>query len=150
WDFAVLHVLLAMALVSHIAVMVSDPGQVPKNAVPLLGSAEGTFCHQCQAYKPPRAHHCRHCNICVSRMDHHCAFASNCIGAGNQKEFLQLLLYSAASRYNAAHPVKPSMVLWSGTLVGGLLLLILMWVSALLVSQIYGIGVGAGAIDRLQ
>lgn len=30
-------------------------------------------------------------------MDHHCIYAANCIGAGNQKQFLLLLLYSTTS-----------------------------------------------------
>lgn len=30
-------------------------------------------------------------------MDHHCIYAANCVGAGNQKQFLLLLLYSTTS-----------------------------------------------------
>ena len=44
-----------------------------------------------------RAHHCSRCGACVARMDHHCIYAANCVGAGNQKQFILLLLYSAAS-----------------------------------------------------
>lgn len=29
------------------------------------------FCKKCQAYKPPRTHHCRRCGRCILRMDHH-------------------------------------------------------------------------------
>lgn len=47
-----------------------------------------------------RAHHCRRCGACVARMDHHCIYAANCVGAGNHKQFLLLLLYSGAC---AAH-----------------------------------------------
>lgn len=36
----------------------------------------------------------------MARMDHHCIYAANCIGAGNHKQFVLLLLYSAAC---AAH-----------------------------------------------
>lgn len=44
-----------------------------------------------------RAHHCSRCGACVARMDHHCIYAANCVGAGNQKQFLLLLLYSTTS-----------------------------------------------------
>lgn len=30
------------------------------------------WCAKCAALKPPRAHHCSMCGICVLRMDHHC------------------------------------------------------------------------------
>ena len=29
------------------------------------------FCKKCNATKPPRAHHCRICDVCVARMCHH-------------------------------------------------------------------------------
>lgn len=30
------------------------------------------WCYSCQAYKPPRCHHCTQCGRCVIRCDHHC------------------------------------------------------------------------------
>jgi ribosomal protein L40E len=35
-----------------------------------------TFCTYCSKPKPPRAHHCRSCKMCVVDMDHHCPFVS--------------------------------------------------------------------------
>lgn len=35
-----------------------------------------TFCTYCSKPKPPRAHHCRSCKMCVLDMDHHCPFVS--------------------------------------------------------------------------
>jgi palmitoyltransferase ZDHHC3/7/25 len=52
-----------------------------------------TVCTRCEAYRPPRAHHCRICKRCIKRMDHHCPWINNCVGERNQKYFLQFLTY---------------------------------------------------------
>lgn len=47
-------------------------------AVVSKGSLEDyTFCTYCARPKPPRAHHCRSCRMCVLDMDHHCPFVSS-------------------------------------------------------------------------
>lgn len=80
-------VLVCMALASHAKTSLSDPGAVPKSAVPMetqrRDAASHCMCGQCQTFKPPFSHHCRICNRCVSRMDHHCPWMNNCVGAGN-------------------------------------------------------------------
>jgi len=38
----------------------------------LWGKGVGRWCKKCEAWKPPRCHHCRKCGRCVLRMDHHC------------------------------------------------------------------------------
>lgn len=40
--------------------------------LPPQSPEEWTVCSRCEAYRPPRAHHCRVCHRCVRRMDHHC------------------------------------------------------------------------------
>lgn len=50
------------------------------------------WCVQCQILRPARSRHCRLCNSCISRADHHCIWVDNCIGEGNLKCFLALLL----------------------------------------------------------
>jgi len=50
-----------------------------------------------RAPKPDRCHHCRHCGECVLEMDHHCPWVANCVGAGNRKYFVLLLLYASLS-----------------------------------------------------
>ncbi|OQV23704.1 putative Palmitoyltransferase ZDHHC3 [Hypsibius exemplaris] len=52
-----------------------------------------TICQRCDMYRPPRAHHCRTCQGCVRKMDHHCPWINNCVGAFNQKYFLQFLVW---------------------------------------------------------
>ena len=68
--------LVALALASHAKTSLSDPGSVPRSAVPMetqrRDSTSHSMCGQCQTFKPPMSHHCRICNRCVSRMDHHC------------------------------------------------------------------------------
>lgn len=81
-------------------------------------------------------------------MDHHCVFAANCIGAGNHKQLLLLVIYAAAC---AAHAIflysrllsrRPPVVAAAST--------VFCWLCGLLAQQVYGIGVDAGTVDRLQ
>lgn len=72
--------LCAMALACHAKTSLTDPGAVPRAAVPQeeqrRESPSHSMCGQCQTFKPPMSHHCRICNRCVSRMDHHCPWVS--------------------------------------------------------------------------
>ena len=72
--------LCAMALACHAKTSLTDPGSVPRCAVPMEEQRRENPCHsmcgQCQTFKPPMSHHCRICNRCVSRMDHHCPWVS--------------------------------------------------------------------------
>lgn len=52
----------------------------------------GLTCRTCKFLKPARSKHCSICKTCVSRMDHHCVWVNNCLGRGNYKWFLALLL----------------------------------------------------------
>jgi hypothetical protein len=82
----------ALALASHAKTSFTDPGSIPKDAVPppilfRKGVTTHAMCSHCQNYKPPKTHHCRICNRCISKMDHHCPWMNNCIGAGNFSEY---------------------------------------------------------------
>ena len=74
--------LCVMALSSPAKTSLTDPGSVPRAAVPQeeqrRENPSHSMCGQCQTFKPPMSHHCRICNRCVSRMDHHCPWVSCC------------------------------------------------------------------------
>ena len=80
-----------LALACHAKTSLTDPGSVPRSAVPCEAQrqmhASHSMCGQCQTFKPPQSHHCRICNRCVSRMDHHCPWMNNCVGAANLSEY---------------------------------------------------------------
>ncbi|KAH8856209.1 putative palmitoyltransferase ZDHHC24 [Schistosoma japonicum] len=52
-----------------------------------------TYCLTCQTLRPPRAHHCFDCSVCILRRDHHCTILGQCIGHANWRYFCNTLLY---------------------------------------------------------
>jgi hypothetical protein len=79
-----------LALASHAKTSLTDPGAIPRSAIPCDTTNKTSIhlmCTHCQCYKPPRSHHCRICNRCVSCMDHHCPWMNNCVGVGNMSEY---------------------------------------------------------------
>ncbi|KAG9391870.1 DHHC palmitoyltransferase [Carpediemonas membranifera] len=53
---------------------------------------EQPICESCHVRKPLRSKHCRSCDVCIRRHDHHCVWTNCCIGAGNIRQFMAMLL----------------------------------------------------------
>ncbi|KAF5376746.1 hypothetical protein D9615_007891 [Tricholomella constricta] len=49
---------------------------------------EHRYCGIDEIVKPYRTHHCRSCGTCILKYDHHCPWIGQCVGARNQKFFL--------------------------------------------------------------
>ena len=99
---------LFLGALSHLKCMFTDPGAVPKEAMPLpqdmdearLHSRTPRKCQRSGIYKPPRAHFDSGVQRNVIKMDHHCPWVNNTVGVGNHKYFMLFCLYiSLASWY---------------------------------------------------
>jgi hypothetical protein len=62
------NLLAALALLSHMRAMLSNPGAVPFSANPTEAAGWERRCQRCDNFKPSRAHHCSICNRCVVKM----------------------------------------------------------------------------------
>ena len=60
-------------------------------------SSPNYWCDACGTEKPPRAHHCKICDVCILRRDHHCYVLGECIGLENQGHFILFLLHASSS-----------------------------------------------------
>lgn len=65
---------------------------------PLAASAGWSLCDKagCDTWRPPRAHHCRECQVCIARYDHHCMWIDSCVGYRNHRCFWLFLVYILA------------------------------------------------------
>ncbi|CAH6718942.1 palmitoyltransferase Pfa4p [[Candida] jaroonii] len=81
---------LSYLWICYVLAIVTPPGSPPKNFTPEEGQWK-RYCHKCDNYKPPRAHHCKQCGKCVLKMDHHCPWTYNCVGHNNMIEFMKFL-----------------------------------------------------------
>ena len=145
---------------AHLKTMLTDPGAVPRDALPVGGGGEGEgYCVKCDRFKPARAYHCSKCKRCVSRMDHHCPYTNNCVGAKNQKHMILFLIYCVALAVAAVVVVLINFAALfgagalDGALAGALLadgLLTLAFTGAMLRRQVLSLTTGIGTIDRLK
>lgn len=105
---------------SYAVCLFSDPGWVPsdptnaKNKWLALETGEydpdeeWTFCAPCGHERPPRAHHCSICGVCVLRFDHHCPWINNCVGKRNHRIFIQFLAYLIVFCFTTSVFTRPS------------------------------------------
>lgn len=113
--FLLYEYLSVVALLCHTRAVFADPGTT-KFLVPATcptNFVSPQTCKPCShRWKPPRAHHCRKCNMCVFRMDHHCAWIDNCVGIMNQKYFILFLVYTAILCSYQLFLLLVSLVFW--------------------------------------
>ncbi len=111
-----------------------DPGRLPlawHSFVHEVGSAlstavssarwapgRATFCRKCNVPRPERSHHCNISGCCILRMDHFCPWINNCVGLGNYKFFLQLLIYGTLSSLIGIFSTVPEFVMVIEKLLG--------------------------------
>jgi len=50
------------------------------------------LCFRCDQIRVPRAKHCRGCDRCIAVFDHYCWWLNRCVGKGNHRGFLALLM----------------------------------------------------------
>ena len=76
----------------HIVCVFRNPGVFSKE---LSEKYMNALCGRCLRIRIKHSHHCSKCKVCVFKMDHHCPWIHNCVGYGNQKEYIQFLIYTA-------------------------------------------------------
>eukprot|EP01062_Namystynia_karyoxenos_P006870 TRINITY_DN123_c0_g1_i6.p1 TRINITY_DN123_c0_g1~~TRINITY_DN123_c0_g1_i6.p1 ORF type:complete len:364 (+),score=99.90 TRINITY_DN123_c0_g1_i6:69-1094(+) len=96
-----------LSAVLILVVQLMDPGILPRQppAEPrpdLTDQVNGVkiktkWCTVCNMYPPPRAGHCRTCDVCITEMDHHCRLTGSCIGKRNLIPWLAWVAVTAAA-----------------------------------------------------
>jgi hypothetical protein len=89
------------------------------------------WCETCRIVRPPRASHCKNCNLCVLRWDHHCPWTGSCVGLRSYPLFFTLvtlestvllvgvtLLVLAAVSAATGAPTVAALGLWDATRTG--------------------------------
>jgi len=160
--------LLFLGAISQWQAMLTDPGAVPRDAIPFskdfrTHNVPVRTCRRCGCFKPARAHHDRISNRCVVKMDHYCPWVNNVVGFNNHKFFILFLAYIFLGSVYAL-----GLIVWHHVtckfkcvVVGafGSILMMLVALEALLFGlftigmfceQIYGVMSGGTQIDRLK
>lgn len=131
------NILVACIWICYARACLTDPGRIPKDWKPSttagallekhLGLEEGSdpsyrqrWCRRCEAFKPPRSHHCKTCQRwaqpaqestliclynsctdvpwrCIPKMDHHCPWTHNCVSHFTFPHFIRFLFYAVIS-----------------------------------------------------
>lgn len=132
--FLLFNTIWAMALIAYVRAYATQPGKVPLSwhefvkdvgpALPVVPSTarwapgKATYCRKCSIPRPERAHHCNVSGFCVLRMDHYCPWINNCVGLGNYKFFLQLVMYGSICAFIGILTSLPEFFLVLGKIFG--------------------------------
>eukprot|EP01126_Amoeba_proteus_P014452 TRINITY_DN1633_c0_g3_i1.p1 TRINITY_DN1633_c0_g3~~TRINITY_DN1633_c0_g3_i1.p1 ORF type:complete len:184 (-),score=25.27 TRINITY_DN1633_c0_g3_i1:62-613(-) len=73
---------------------------VPRKIHGTVSPFEPRWCSICEAFKPPRSHHCRELGACILKMDHYCPWIDNCVGYRNHKFFILFVFYASLGLSN--------------------------------------------------
>jgi len=94
---SVAHVPFALFLyassLSNIYKMIRTRIACDLTAMGVVEDADWPYCERCLCHRPPRAHHCSVCDVCVLKRDHHCWFGGVCVGHANQRYYVCAILY---------------------------------------------------------
>ncbi|KAK2154089.1 hypothetical protein LSH36_277g03050 [Paralvinella palmiformis] len=83
WFHAVLAVTLYLLTFINLYYLINTPTSPRYLELCAKKKDDWKYCILCQAYAPPRSHHCRVCGTCILKRDHHCWFAGCCVGYQN-------------------------------------------------------------------
>ncbi|GIZ43744.1 hypothetical protein CKM354_000696000 [Cercospora kikuchii] len=107
----IFNALVACIFICYWRTCLTDPGTIPKDWHESISGQESDakqtatkaaaqsnrWCRRCEAFKPPRAHHCKTCKRCIMKMDHHCVWTANCVSHITIPHFIRFLFYAVAS-----------------------------------------------------
>lgn len=93
----IFNALLAALYYTYFRTVTVDPGHYVFTERVLEVDESQPWCSKCEAPKPPRAHHCRHCGRCIPKMDHHCPWTINCVSMTTFPHFIRFLVYANLS-----------------------------------------------------
>ncbi|KAF2163964.1 hypothetical protein M409DRAFT_68206 [Zasmidium cellare ATCC 36951] len=110
-DAYLFNTLVTCLLICYWRTCFTDPGRIPKDwqdrvhgtepgspqSAAEVAAQSNRWCRRCEAFKPPRAHHCKTCKRCVKKMDHHCVWTANCVSHVTVPHFIRFLFYAVAS-----------------------------------------------------
>mmetsp|Transcript_18749 Transcript_18749/g.24757 ORF Transcript_18749/g.24757 Transcript_18749/m.24757 type:complete len:637 (-) Transcript_18749:130-2040(-) len=129
------------------------------------------ICPTCILEKANGLHHCAICNKCIERFDHHCPWVGNCVGRRNHRNFIGFLVFTSAALAYYVITALFQIKHWCSIKDEGLFellrclvsrierpftisyflgVLVLCWTGGLLITQVWGVGLGVTTYDTIK